>query len=190
MVKNCSSPKGVSHPKRPTLVHRASHSPLGKFALKGQGAFPKEKMNIFFTSGLGRRISAALTLDTRAFETHRKSVRFSDQPSPRLRLAGRGRISFASCLAVVEAFVSNAWLTMIRCLLAVRSLCQAPTQITLFTFPPGHQRAASAVELALGGDALPQKSPNRCVGRPPRAAGNNISLTGTIPHTAWACPLA
>ena len=162
MVKNCSSPKGVSHPKRPTLVHRASHSPLGKFALKGQGAFPKEKMNIFFTSGLGRRISAALTLDTRAFETHRKSVRFSDQPSPR-RLAGTGRISFASRLAVVEAFVSNAWLTMIRCLtqaplhlLAVRSLCQAPTQITLFTFPPGPQRADRAVGLALGGDALLQ----------------------------------
>ena len=87
-------------------------------------------------------------------------------------------------LGVVEAFVSNAWLT-------VRSLCQAPTQITLFTFPPGHQRAASAVELALGGDALPQKSPNRCVGRPPQGAGNNISLTGTTTptHTAWACPL-
>ena len=163
MVKNCSSPKGVSHPKRPTLVHRASHSPLGKFALKGQGAFPKEKMNIFFTSGLGRRISAALTLDTRAFETHRKSVRFSDQPSPR-RLAVTGRISFASRLAVVEAFAAaNAWLTMIRCLtqaplhlLAVRSLCQAPTQITLFTFPPGPQRADRAVGQALGGDALLQ----------------------------------
>src|SRR5205807_858856 len=98
--------------------------------------------------------------------------RFSHQPSPRASEAGLR-------LAVVEAFVSNAWL-------AVRSLCQAPTQITLFTFPPGHQRAASAVELALGGDALPQKSPNRCVGRPPQGAGNNISLTGTTTHTAWA----
>ena len=156
MVKNCSSPKGVSHPKRPTLVHRASHSHLGEFVLKDQEAFPNEKMNIFFTSGLGRRISAALTLDTRAFETHRKSVRFSDQPSPR-RLAVPGRISFASRLAVVEAFAAaNAWLTMIRCLLAVRSLCQAPTQITLFTFPPGPQRADRAVGQALGGDALLQ----------------------------------
>ena len=188
-------PKSVPGPENPrpsTAVKtrgahgalRASHLPLGKFALKDRGAFPTD---FFFTSGLRTTILRPSILDTRVLEPHRQSVRFSHQPSPRaseagLRLAGTGRISFASCLAVVEAFVSNAWLT-------VRSLCQAPTQITLFTFPPGHQRAASAVELALGGDALPQKSPNRCVGRPPQGAGNNISLTGTTAHTAWACPL-
>ena len=206
-----SVPKSVFTPENPrpfTAVKargahgalRASHSPLGEFALKDRGAFPTD---FFFTSSLRTTILRPFTLDTRVLDKpHRQSVRFSHQPSPRaseagLRLAGTGRISFASCLAVVEAFVSNAWLTMIRCLtqaplhlLTVRSLCQAPTQITLFTFPPGHQRAASAVGLALGGDALPQKSPNRCVGRPPRAAGNNISLTGTTAHTAWACPLA
>ena len=198
-----SVPKSVSGSENPrpfTAVKargahgalRASHLPLGEFLVQDRGAFPTD---FFFTSGLSTTILRPSILDTRVLEPHRQSVRFSHQPSPRaseagLRLAGTGRISFASCLAVVEAFVSNAWLTMIRCLLAVRSLCQAPTQITLFTFPPGHQRAASAVELALGGDALPQKSPNRCVGRPPQGAGNNISLPGTTAHTAWACPLA
>ena len=191
-------PKSVSGPENPrpfTAVKarrahgalRASHLPLGEFLVQDRGAFPTD---FFFTSGLSTTILRPSILDTRVLEPHRQSVRFSHQPSPRLRLAGTGRISFASCLAVVEAFVSNVWLTMIRCSLAVRSLCQAPTQITLFTFSPGHRRAASAVELALGGDALPQKSPNRCVGRPPQGAGNNISLTGTTAHTAWACPLA
>ena len=168
-----SVPTSVSGPENPrpfTAVKardahgalRASHLPLGEFLVQNRGAFPTD---FFFTSGLSTTILRPSILDTRVLEPHRQAVRFSHQPSPRLRLAGTGRISFAIPP-------------------------QRRDQITLFTFPPGHQRAASAVELALGGDALPQKSPNRCVGRPPQGAGNNISLTGTTAHTAWACPLA
>ena len=174
-----SVPKSVSGPEKPrpfTAVKargahgalRASHLPLGEFLVKNREAFPTR---FPFTSGLRATILRPFTLDTRALdEPHRQFVRFSHQPSPRaseagLRLAGTGRISFANCPRRFR-------------------------NITLFTFPSGHQRAASAVELALGGDALPQKSPNRCVGRPPRGAGNNISLTGTIPpQRRDRCPL-
>src|SRR5438067_13860125 len=141
-----SVPTSVSGPENPrpfTAVKArdahgalgASHSPLGEFLVQDRGAFPTD---FFFTSGLRTTILRPFTLDTRVLEPHRPSVRFSHQPSPRaseagLPLAGTGRISFAIPL-------------------------QRRDQIALFTFPPGHQRAASAVELALGRDALPQKS--------------------------------